>query len=223
MAFTCDRIRAKAHIANSHMNRLSTPAVRPRKRPSQLRSRETVSAIVEATAHILSEVGYDGLTTNAVATRAGVSIGSLYQYFPSKDALVADLVDRHCERMNALFGAVFMRALTLPPRDLARAVVEAILMSKLENPALSRVLREQLPRVGGLQRLEESLRQVTQMVATYLASHRELLRVSDPERAAFYAVTMGESLTMAVTTQRPEDADTAIDEITDAVVRYLFK
>lgn len=194
----------------------------PRKRPAQPRSRETVEAILGATAHILADVGYDALTTNAVAQRAGVSIGSLYQYFPSKDALVADLVDRHCDRMNAVFGSVFMRALGLPHREVVREVVKAILDVKIENPSLSRVLREQLPRVGRLGRLEESLQQITRAVAQYLEGHREKLRVPCPERAAFFAVTMGESLTMAVATRRPHDAEAAVEEITDAIMRYLF-
>ena len=86
------------------------PSAGPRKQPKQERSQATVEAILTATAHILTEDGYDRLTTNRVAERAGVSIGSLYQYFPHKDALIfalADPVDRRflshqfheCDRM----------------------------------------------------------------------------------------------------------------------------
>src|SRR6185503_3042990 len=76
----------------------------PRKRPRQARSRETVSAILAATSRVLVKHGFDGLTTNAVAEAAGVSIGSLYQYFPNKEALVAGLIERHVETWNrALF------------------------------------------------------------------------------------------------------------------------
>lgn len=204
------------------MGRAQTETTSPRKRPAQLRSKETVEAILGATAHILAEVGYDALTTNAVAQRAGVSIGSLYQYFPSKDALVADLVDRHCDRMNAVFGSVFMRAIGLPHRALVKEVITAIMEPKLENPALARVLREQLPRVGRLRRLEESLEQITRVVAQYLEGHRAELRVACPERAAFIAVTMGESLSMAFATRRPADAAIGVEEITDAIMQYLF-
>jgi AcrR family transcriptional regulator len=62
------------------------PSVNPRKQPKQDRSQATVQAILTATTHILTEDGYDQLTTNRVAERAGVSIGSLYQYFPNKEA-----------------------------------------------------------------------------------------------------------------------------------------
>ena len=72
----------------------------PRKRPSQERSRATVDTILDATARVLIHAGFDGLTTNAVATKAGVSIGSLYQYFPNKEAMVSALIERHMNEMN---------------------------------------------------------------------------------------------------------------------------
>jgi len=71
-----------------------TGVLKPRKTPSQSRSIETVSVILEAATRILEERGLSGYTTNAVAERAGVSIGSLYQYFPNKDALTVALIDR---------------------------------------------------------------------------------------------------------------------------------
>ncbi len=199
-------------------------ATKPRKRPTQARSRATVTAILEATAHILAEQGYDALTTNLVAARAGVSIGSLYQYFPSKEALVGELMDQHCDRMSALFGQVFLEAPRPSPRALARRVIRAIYLAKREQPELSRVLREHLPRMGRLGQLERSLEEITRAVAAYLTEHRALLRVPDPERAAFYAVELGEALTMAAVTKRPhDDGDAVIDEITEIVTRYLFR
>ncbi|TIV67001.1 MAG: TetR family transcriptional regulator, partial [Mesorhizobium sp.] len=67
----------------------------PRKNASQDRSRATVDALVEATARILVRDGFDKASTNRIAEEAGVSIGSLYQYYPSKEALVAAVIDRH--------------------------------------------------------------------------------------------------------------------------------
>ena len=73
----------------------------PRKRPRQERSRATVETVLEATARVLVKHGFDGLTTNLVAETAGVSIGSLYQYFPNKAALVGALIEKHIEEMRA--------------------------------------------------------------------------------------------------------------------------
>jgi AcrR family transcriptional regulator len=67
----------------------------PRKSASQKRSRVTVDTLLEATARVLVKQGYDRASTNRIAATAGVSIGSLYQYFPNKEALVAALVARH--------------------------------------------------------------------------------------------------------------------------------
>ena len=69
-----------------------TTIPKPRKSPVQARSAATVDAILEAAARILESEGFEGYTTNAIAKRAGVSIGSLYQYFPNKDAVTAALV-----------------------------------------------------------------------------------------------------------------------------------
>ena len=72
----------------------------PRKSASQERSRSTVDALLEATTRILIKEGYDRASTNRIAEVAGVSIGSLYQYFPSKEALVAAVVDRHNKKFQ---------------------------------------------------------------------------------------------------------------------------
>src|SRR4051794_7645834 len=90
-----------------------------RKQPRQARAQATVECILRATAHILVEQGYDRITTNHVAERAGVSIGSIYQYFPSKEALVAALVDRHLDRMVAIIGGELAKAIDKPRRSFA--------------------------------------------------------------------------------------------------------
>ena len=75
--------------------------INPRKLASQERSRATVDALLEATTRVLLKEGYDRASTNRIAEVAGVSIGSLYQYFPSKEALVAAVIDRHQQEISA--------------------------------------------------------------------------------------------------------------------------
>jgi AcrR family transcriptional regulator len=79
--------------------------LKPRKSPAQARAVETVAIVIEAAARILEERGFAGYTTNAVAERAGVSIGSLYQYFPGKDALTAALIERETATLLAEIAA----------------------------------------------------------------------------------------------------------------------
>src|ERR1700722_11945035 len=75
------------------------PATKPRKHAAQQRSRATVDALVEATARILVKEGFDKASTNRIAEKAGVSVGSLYQYYPSKEALVAAVMERHSQEL----------------------------------------------------------------------------------------------------------------------------
>src|SRR5262245_37742302 len=91
-----------------------------RKSASQERSRATVDALLEATARILIREGYDRASTNRIAHVAGVSIGSLYQYFPSKEALVAALIDRHKQEIIQLLRDALIKVATRPVADAAR-------------------------------------------------------------------------------------------------------
>src|SRR5439155_25257373 len=75
------------------------PPTKPRKNASQERSRATVDALIEATARILVREGFDKASTNRIAEVAGVSVGSLYQYYPGKEALVAAVIDRHQQKI----------------------------------------------------------------------------------------------------------------------------
>ncbi len=198
------------------------PRTVARKRPTQERARRTVDAILEATAHVLVKDGYDDLSTNRVAERAGVSIGSLYQYFPNKESLVAELVDRYSEMLFELVATHFAELATAPPRELAHAMVRAMIETKRQSPRLAKVLREQIPRTGRLARYEEELQRIIEMATAYLTHHERELRYASPEHAAFLAVHMVDALTHAAVTQRPASDDEAmIAMITDTTTRFL--
>lgn len=120
----------------------------PRKQPRQERARETVEAILEAAAQVFERHGYAAGTTNRIAERAGISIGSLYQYFPGKDAILLAIVERHVDEgaraMTPLLDGLLAEA---PPlRDGLRRVVEAMVALHRDRPALHRVLFEEAPR-----------------------------------------------------------------------------
>ncbi|AJK45667.1 TetR/AcrR family transcriptional regulator [Burkholderia plantarii] len=117
--------------------RTSAPRLQPRKTPSQARAAETVAAIVEAAAQVLEMVGIEGFNTNAVAERAGVSIGSLYQYFPGKDALTVALMQREMLRFQQDLEA----ALDAPDGTAAlERLIGAAARQQLERPMLARLL-----------------------------------------------------------------------------------
>ena len=110
---------------------------RPRKQPLQSRAQKTVEVIVEATARILETRGHDGFTTNAVAERAGVSIGTLYQYFPNKDALLGALIAR--ETTLLVDDAELAVAAPSGPAALD-VLIGAAVAHQIRRPALARLL-----------------------------------------------------------------------------------
>ncbi len=110
---------------------------RPRKAPKQARSLETVRVIVEAAARILEEHGHDGFSTNAVAERAGVSIGSLYQYFPRKEALIGALIVRETSRL--IDDAEAAMAQSTGTAALSALILAAV-AHQFRRPTLARLL-----------------------------------------------------------------------------------
>lgn len=129
------------------MPRSAKPKLARRRTPRQERAQSTVESILGATARVLVARGWAGTTTNHVAARAGVSIGTLYEYFPSKEALVAALVGRHLEEAEARLAAL-ARTIAAQPASL-EVVVQEIVGAMLElhatAPRLHRVLFEEVP------------------------------------------------------------------------------
>ncbi len=111
--------------------------LKPRKSPVQRRSAQTVEAVLEAAARILEAHGLNGYTTNAVAERAGVSIGSLYQYFPNRDALTVALIERETAQLIADIEAA---ALLESSHDSVRAMVQASVAHQMRRPELARII-----------------------------------------------------------------------------------
>ena len=199
------------------------PLTTPRKAATQERSKATVDALLSATARVLVKDGYDRASTNRVAEAAGVSIGSLYQYFPSKEALVSAVIERHVGEMMEVVRASLVRVALLPLDEAARELVRVMIDAHRIEPKLHRVLVEQIPRVGNLEKLESMDDQAIALVRAYLEAHQEEIDVVDLDLAAFVAVTSVEALTHAAVLRRPALLDDARfrDEVANLVVRYL--
>ena len=201
------------------------PLTRPRKEPRQERARVTVDAILSATARLLVKEGYDRASTNRIALAAGVSVGSLYQYFPSKEALVAALIERHSADMVQYLED---RAAKLPPdtplRDVVREVVRAMIEAHRVDPKLHRVLMEQVPRVGALKRLTELDERALLLIRAYLETRRAEIRPKNLKLAAFLMATLVEAVSHGAVLMHPEylvDVD-LVEETTDVICRYLL-
>ncbi len=196
----------------------------PRKAPSQERSRHTVEAIVDATARVLVRDGYDALSTNRVAKEAGVSVGSLYQYFPGKEALVAAVMERHASRMQENIAARMQNA---PPaataEEVATEMIRAMLAAQQAEPRLHRALVEQVPRIGALRRLHELFGNYERLVEAWLEDNRDRIEVRDARMAAFVLVAAVEGLVNRATLDRPDlvASGTIEEQILRLVLAYV--
>ena len=138
------------------MPTLAAPSLHPRKSPVQARSAANVDAILEATIQILLHVGKERLTTTRVAARAGVSVGTLYQYFPNKSSLLQAVLRRH---LNAVTLAVEQSCEDLrgrSPAEMAHGLVTRFLAAKLHNPQASVAMYAVSDQVDGAAILSET-------------------------------------------------------------------
>ncbi|HEY8076453.1 MAG TPA: TetR/AcrR family transcriptional regulator [Labilithrix sp.] len=199
------------------------PATAPRKNASQERSKATVDALLAATARVLVKEGYDRASTNKIADAAGVSIGSLYQYFPTKEALVAAVIRRHMGEMMEVLRTSLVRVAAMPLTEAARELVRVFIEAHRIEPKLHRVLVEQIPRVGSLEEIESIDEEAHALVKAYLEAHRHELHVRDLDMAAFVSVTCVEALTHMAVLRRPQlvSDDSFVEEVATLVVRYL--
>lgn len=204
------------------------PPTNPRKNASQARSRATVDALIEATARILVREGFEKASTNRIAEIAGVSVGSLYQYFPSKEALVAAVIDRHNGEIMTIVRAAFVEVADMPIETAVRKLVTVAIEAHHINPKLHRVLAEQIPRSGRLAEVEAFNHEVHALVRAYLESRRKEMRKIDPALAAFICVSTIEAVahnTVLNQAEMPSEkmVRTLVDETTRMVVGYLRK
>src|SRR5262245_26073802 len=202
------------------------PQTSPRKIASQKRSRLTVNALLEATARILIKEGYDRASTNKIAAAAGVSIGSLYQFFPGKEAVVAAVIERHTQELSQVVLNALLKVTARPIEIGARELIAAAIDAHRVDPELHRVLAEQVPRIGRLESIDAVERSGRALIRGYLEAHRSEIHIADLDLAAFILSTAVEALTHSAVLRRPDilaDGKTGVflDEVTRLVVAYL--
>lgn len=195
----------------------STVRLVPRKRPQQGRSQATYDAILEAAARILENEGRGALTTNRVAERAGVSIGSLYQYFPAREAILAELICRIRHEMHADFVTASNATLDGSLTAAVDALISASLRHHLKRPILARLLEQiedELPFDTETTALKS---QFADMVVSTLARHG----VANTERTAFDLIAISHGLSHAAVRAAEMNFDDLHSRIRRAVLGYL--
>jgi AcrR family transcriptional regulator len=154
---------------HSHRSHAVPAALKPRKKPLQTRSTVTVDAIVEATIRILRRDGWSACTTTRIAALAGVSVGSLYQYFPNRNAIAVEIVR---QRTRTYLAAVIDADLSAAaaPADAVEAAIAAFVIEKRKSLDVSFALRDALPEVQGRQAIIEEARRFVPALQAKLAA-----------------------------------------------------
>lgn len=203
------------------------PLTAPRKAPRQARSRATVEAILTAAARVLVQEGFERTTTNRVAAVAGVSVGSLYQYFPNKQALVRALYDRQLAWAESIRPAELARHVPGRPgaalRDVIRAAVRWHLATHGRDPRLHTELSAHATEILGERSVAAFERMHEGRVRDRLELHRNALERRDVALAAFLVSTCLEAVAHAAATRHPEllTGDALVDDLTDMLMGYL--
>ena len=190
-----------------------------RKEPVQARSRLTVQAILEATAQVLVRRGYEGATTDAVAERAGVSIGTLYQYFPNKQALVAALAQAHVQQLLDLVQAALRAHAGGTLHAALHAVIRAAIEAHRTNPALHKVLTEQVPRKRELGVALDASGRLQSLIEDLLRQHLPQLKPTRRRLMALVLESSVEALTHRAVVEAPEWLRSG--ELEDETMRLL--
>jgi AcrR family transcriptional regulator len=196
----------------------------PRKTPKQDRSRFMVTSILDATARVLVEVGFSRTSTNLVAERAGVSIGSLYQYFPSREALVAGVGRRHAEEKRSALEALLRSDADCDLQADIAKIVAAIALVQAVDPGLSYALVREVPKLGDLDWREEVAERSLALAAYFLAKHSNELRHGiNREAAAFILAKSVEGVMTALihTKTRTSKSKAVKKEFVQMVVNFL--
>jgi AcrR family transcriptional regulator len=200
------------------------PAVSPRKSPKQERSRSLVDSAVEAATRILTRLGYDGATTNKVAETAGISIGSLYQYFPNKDALIGAVIDRQLDKYMKEIEKDFERFPDLTPEEGIEKIIRHMVSVYLGNRKLFAVLFDHTPRVQRTKNILHSRRRGAELVQAALGRHLHRMPPRDLKRASYVIVNavMGVLLIASLDDELPYEEKALADELIDMVMGHLL-
>ena len=182
-----------------------------------------VDRILDAGQEMLIAHGYDGASTNRIAAAAGISPGSLYQYFKDKDDIAAAVIDRYSDQLSERVAARVSERLSQPAPDYVRESIAALLDALDVHPEFLRAVMEQTPRLGASSKLITFEQRIGELTKAYLTINRTQIRPGTSyDTAAWMLVRMVEHLCVRFILDQPAiGRDEFIDEITVMALSYL--
>ncbi|WP_203448842.1 MULTISPECIES: TetR/AcrR family transcriptional regulator [unclassified Mycobacteroides] len=195
----------------------------PRRTPRQERSRLMVERIVDAGRQVLIEHGYEGASTNRIAEAAGISPGSLYQYFPNKDVIIAAVVDEYADRITAAVTHELMEQVgRASDLHAVRRTLAVLLDTMSEQPELLRAMIEHTPRLGLGSKIADFERRVGELAVMDLRVRSSTSKHANAR--IWIAIRTVENLTIRYVLEEPAiDRDEFLDELVDLVAGYFLR
>jgi AcrR family transcriptional regulator len=197
------------------------PSLSPRKAPKQDRSAFMVEAILEAATRVLATHSLEGFNTNRVAEIAGVSIGSLYQYFPNKAALMSALIAREHEKLCADIERCVQRCADQSLQSTVEALARIGVKHQYEEALLAAAIdheEKRLPLESVLAPYQVRMIHAIEMIA---ARHREEISPTLPETAARDCLMIAKALIESEITSKPAARKALVARVTHAIMGYL--
>ena len=190
----------------STRKRHSQNAESKRRKPQQSRALDTIEVIIEATAQILQREGRAALNTNHIAERAGISIGTLYQYFNDKHAILMEIARREIERDRNAVAQAIMQSLADGESDIVRISVRALIVSQKKQTKVRRAALDALAAEGLGHFLEESSSAFQQIISLITSRQEQLFkgRARRPSEARMFVISR--AVTGAIRAAVVEDA-----------------
>jgi AcrR family transcriptional regulator len=195
----------------------------PRNQPRQSRSRATVSVILDAAIRVLDREGLESLTTSRVAEVAGVSVGTLYQYFAHRDGIIDALQDRELERSAQMLERVLENRENAADEEVAHAVIAGIFELYRAAPALHRVLAVDGLRYTTPERVLAYDARSVALVRAFLSLAGARIRKANLDAAAFVIYQSVRATMLAHLLERPAGVpdEVIVAELTQLILRYL--
>jgi len=193
-----------------------------RRRPKQRRARQTVDAVLDAVVRVLKREGFNAITTNRIAEVAGVSIGSVYQYFPDKRAIFVALHQRHVDQIDRMVETKLIEHAASSLDDLVRAMVEGMIEAHATDPELHELLLTEVPhRADGTRDFAVRLHGAFRLAIS--SRGHDLKRRRDLDKIVFIVTHMVEALSHGAVLRRPAglSIEDAKEEVVRAVLAYL--
>lgn len=193
-----------------------------RRRPTQRRAHQTIDAVLDAVVRILKSEGFNAVTTNRIAEVAGVSIGSVYQYFPDKQAIFFALHQRHIDQIDRMVETKLVEHASSSLDGLMQAVTEGMIDAHTADPELYELLATEVPhRADGTRDFAVRLHGAFRLALASRA--QELKRDRDLDMLTLVVSHMVESLSHGVLFRRPAglSLSAAKAEVVRAILAYL--